>query len=189
MKMKQKYIATIAAMGLCLSVTLGGACGGGGFLGLEDFQRDLIVGGLLGGVLLNQPAAEGPAGNPVPGVTGEQGVPGSDGVDGVQGPAGPEGIAGEEGPQGEAGPAGPAGTGSSSGSAGPQGEDGADGPEFFSIFIDDFFTTIEGELGELPVQVVSIVEPTLGYDSFRSIQEDGIAYRVAIPNVYRKSVV
>ncbi len=180
MKMKQKYIATIAAMGLCLSVTLGVACGGGGFLGLADFQRDLIVGGLLGGVLLNQPpAAEVAAGNPVPGVTGEQGVPGLDGIDGVEGPAGSEGMAGEDGPQGEEGPAGPAGPNGSSGSAGPQGEDGADGQEFFSIFIDDFFTTPQGGFGDLPVQVVDITEPVLG-----NFEGDGIAYRVAIPNVY-----
>ncbi len=179
MKSKRIIAKSTAALGLCMGIAFSTSCGGV-LLGLEDFQRDLLIGGLLGGVLLNQPpATEVAAGNPIPGVAGEQGVPGADGADGAQGPAGPAGEEGEEGPQGEVGPSGPAGPNGSSGSAGPQGPDGVNGSEFFSVFIDDFFTTPQGELGALPVQIVSITEPVLG-----DFEGDGIAYRVAIPNVY-----
>ncbi len=183
MKLKIKYVGVFTALGLCVSMVAGTSCGGG-FLGLQDFQRDLLFGGLLGAVLLNQPpAGDAVAGTPIPGPVGEQGVPGADGAEGPQGPVGPPGP---QGPEGEEGPAGPAGADGTSGGAGSQGPRGPAGPEFFSTFIDDFFTTVDGQLRSFtPVEVVSIVEPALGGGGVpRGEVENAIAYRVAIPNSY-----
>ena len=92
------------------------------FLGLEDYQRDLLLGGLLAAVLMHDqgatngsPATDEPAGEPVPGPegppgpTGPEGPEGPAGAAGSTGPAGAEGPAGLPGPQGAVGPAGAAG--------------------------------------------------------------------------------
>ena len=78
---------------------------GGDFLGLEDYQRDLLVGGLAAGLLLTQDDGGGdvPAGDPIPGAEGPegpQGVPGAEGPQGPEGPEGPAGPAGADGPEG-----------------------------------------------------------------------------------------
>ncbi len=181
---RRKYESVIAAcltFGLLLKV----GCSGG-ILGLEDYQRDLLFGGLATALLLNQPAAvvDGGAGNPVPGSAGEQGVPGVIGVDGAQGPAGPQGQQGEDGPAGATGPAGPAGSAGSSGGTGPQGPDGAAGPAVFNTFIDDFFAFSGANTGDLPVDVVSIVEPVLGELFLTRTISSPIAFRVSVPQTY-----
>jgi len=50
-------------------------CGADGFLGLQDYQRDLLTGGLLAAALLNRLNADPPAGTPQDGRDGEDGLP------------------------------------------------------------------------------------------------------------------
>ena len=175
---------------------------GAGFLGLQDYQRDLLVGGLLAGVLLGgDSGAEPTATQGVPGADGAAGAPGSPGGDGAQGAAGADGepgVAGPEGPTGPAGPAGPAGTDGTAGPSGAQGASGADGLSLFTIFVDDFFTIDGNPTGDLAVNFVSISEPELGSfsDVICDVGERGdecpegngtpnvVAYRVAIPEGY-----
>ena len=59
---------------------------GAGFFGLQDYQRDLLVGGLLTGVLLGGDTGTEPTATQ--GVPGADGAAGSPGVDGAQGAAG-----------------------------------------------------------------------------------------------------
>jgi len=180
----------------------GGGWGGVGFLGLHDYQRDLLFGGLAGLLLANS-NAHGGTGSPV---RGEQGPPGMDGEDGPPGPQGEQGEPGEPGEPGPSGqpgedgapgPVGPAGPAGEPGPAGPAGEDGSDGPRgpagpagapgltLFSIFIDDFFAAETTGNGELPVQVVEISEPALcDVQEPAGEQIDALAYRVAIPEIY-----
>jgi len=76
-----KAFQALVVSSLCLSFV---RCGGhGGFLGLEDYQRDVlsVVGGGLAGALLNNMVAElglpdDRAGQPAPGAPGPQGPPG-----------------------------------------------------------------------------------------------------------------
>lgn len=190
-------ICTIAVAGMLI----GGGCGTDALF-LQDYGRDLLVAGLAVALLLNQPAApadDGGVGQPIPGEQGSEGVQGSpgppgtdgaagqDGADGAVGPAGPEGLqglTGEQGAQGEQGPKGDAGDTGDTGAVGASGQPGADGPEFFDIFIDDFFIA-EGTLsGSLVLDVVEIDEPRLGVDT-GSGESGAIAYRVAVPQVYQ----
>jgi len=202
----------------CLCVAVAAAalpygCGGG-FLGLQDYQRDLLFGGLAAALLRNQPApvVDGGAGQPVPGADGlncwdlngngvgdpeedingdgvfdaadcqgAEGQPGADGQDGAIGPIGPQGPTGPEGPAGPAGPTGPQGPAGASGGSGPAGQPG---PEFFDVFVDDFFGDPDVPDAELPVVLVPIVEPFLGPNDRQTGGTPGIAYRVAIPPTY-----
>jgi len=76
-----KAFRALVVSSLCLSFI---RCGGhGGFLGLEDYQRDVlsVVGGGLAGALLSNMVAElglpdDQAGQPAPGAPGPQGPPG-----------------------------------------------------------------------------------------------------------------
>ncbi len=186
MNQRRSAMGVVCMFTLAISLCTFKAGCGGGFLGIEDYQRDLLFGGVAGALLLNQPApADAGAGAPVPGPTGEQGVPGVDGVIGVDGPSGPQGPQGPDGdagPEGVAGTPGPAGSNGATGPAGPQGEDGE---TLFDIFIDDFFTTAGNSPGNLQVQLVNIQEPTLGGSYFAQNNDDSVvAYRVAIPEGY-----
>ncbi len=178
------FLSALAGMAGGLFVTPG--CTGNGLLGLEDYQRDLVFGYLAAALLQNQDGGDPPAGAPVPGADGAdglncwdlngngqgdeaedvngdgqytsldcQGSPGSAGADGAPGTQGPEGSPGSTGPR------------------------GAPGPSFFTVFVDDFF----GNAGTaaLPVVVVAVEEPILGYYEVASKYAPTIAYRVAIP--------
>ncbi len=232
-----------AGIGILVAVALviAPSCGSNDFLGLEDYQRDLLMGGLA--VALLSPQAQGttngeqPAPAPVDGRDGvdgincwdlngnEQGDPAEDingdgdydalDCQGAQGAAGPAGTDGQDGVTGAdglscwdlngngrgdasedangdgdfnaldcQGPAGPPGPAGSSGGSGPQGPPGADGPEFFDIFIDDFFTTDGAPWGNLPVVAVSIEEPALGVRDPYTGTTGIVAYRMAIPATY-----
>jgi hypothetical protein len=174
-------------------------------LGLEDWGRDLLFGaGALAIALLKEgpvgpqgPVGEqGPPGvdgqpaeapDPVPGEPGQPGLScwdlngnfiadpeediNGDGVYDTLDCTTGTGEPGEQGPEGPAGPVGP------TGEQGPQGEPGENGPEFFSSYIDDFFSAAADPTGELPVVAVPIIEPLMPDDS-------PIAYRVAIPQMY-----
>ena len=173
--------------------------GGAGFLGLQDFERDLLFGvGSLAIQLLRQPVPgpQGPAGP-----QGPQGAPGQDGSGAGQGAPGQPGADGlvcwdlngngindpDEDRNGDGefstldcagtpGAPGPNGSGGG-GSPGPQGPAGEPGPLFISQYIDDFFTADVDPTGELPVNIVSIVEP-------RTPEDDPIGYRVNVPQLY-----
>ncbi len=196
--------ATLSVM-LSLGVALQGGCGNP-FLGLEDYQRDLLFGGILTALLLGQqqqiddiqqdvdngagqpiPGPEGPQGEPGPaGPQGEQGEPGEDGATGPAGPAGPQGAQGEQGEpgeQGETGAQGSAGATGPTGPAGPAGPQGEPGPTYFDVFIDDFFRDAR-PLGSLQVQLVSIREPSFGPPDEATGDTGAAAYRVAIPPIY-----
>ena len=203
-----KSLKSYARNGICTIVVAGMLIGGGcgtDALFLQDYGRDLLVAGLAVALLLNQPAApadDGGVGQPVPGEQGSEGVQGSpgppgtdgaagqDGADGAVGPAGPEGVqgaTGEQGVQGEQGPKGETGDTGDTGPSGASGQPGADGPEFFHIFVDDFFIKADNLVtlpGSLLVDVVEIDEPRLGFDS-GSGDSGAIAYRVAIPQIYQ----
>ncbi len=173
-------------------------CGGNDFLGLEDFERDLLFALLMSEV---QQPADVPAPQPIPGADGEQGPAGPQGEPGEIGPAGPQGepgpsgargpagAQGTQGEQGEQGPVGPAGAGGGGsagpqGPQGPQGEPGADGAAVFDVFIDDFFTTPDHILGELDVQFVSIDEPALGAPNPQTGDGGVVAFRAALTGLY-----
>lgn len=148
------------ALVLTLALLVGPGCDN--FLGLQDWQRDLLglgLGGLgnvgaLAVALLTGGPAPAPAPDPIPGAEGPQGPAGADGVDGVNGVNGVDGA------------------------------DGVDGNSLFHIFIDDYFTTIDVPPGELPVELVRIREPVLGDDGSTSNAADRIAFRVMIPPSY-----
>ena len=141
--LKTSGISLLLIAGVVMKV---GCNSGVGFLGLQDYQRDLLVGGLAAALLANQANApdDGAAGLSIP-VEGEQGQQGADGVAGADGASGSPGAQGPTGPEGPVGPAGPQGpqgapgAAGSSGSDGPAGAGGAPGPNYFDIFIDDFF--------------------------------------------------
>ena len=81
-----KAACLLAAIGVA---TFAGGCESSGFLGLEDWARDLLL---------------GPAVIVALAVAGE---PGPQGEEGPEGPQGEQGAVGEQGPEGEQGPAGP----------------------------------------------------------------------------------
>ena len=145
--LKTSGISLLLITGLVMKV---GCDSGVGFLGLQDYQRDLLLGGLAAALFANQandaPADAG-AGQTVPvegeqgqqGPAGEAGADGSAGSPGAQGPTGPAGLAGPAGADGSQGEVGSSGSSGSSGATGPQGPEGPQGPNYFDIFIDDFF--------------------------------------------------
>jgi hypothetical protein len=153
---------------------------GNPFLGLEDYQRDILFNGILFFLLQrdndsdNGGTVEPPAGEPIPGPEGPQGP---------EGPAGPQGEQGETGPagpQGETGPAGPTGATGATGPAGPPG----DGSTFLDVFIDDFFTYADSIPGSLDTGVVSILEPALGAPNPENGDAGAIAFRFEVPEIY-----
>lgn len=186
--LKTSGISLLLITGLVMKV---GCDSGVGFLGLQDYQRDLIVGGLAAALLANQanaPADAG-AGQPIPvegeqgpqGVAGETGADGTQGTPGAQGPIGPEGSAGAVGPQGPEGEQGPIGDRGRPGSN----VAGDPGPNYFGIFIDDFFMIEGGPTGALPIEYVEIVEPVLGAPTAGGgVAGGAIAFRVSIPQIY-----
>ena len=88
---RRSFVA-IATAGLMCGI---GCDPGAGFLGLQDYQRDLLVGGLLAQSLLGGDSSTDPgATQGVPGADGADGVPGSPGADVAQGAAGVDGDAG-----------------------------------------------------------------------------------------------
>lgn len=196
---------------LVAALTFGTACNGVGFLGLQDYQRDLLGlvlngignGGTLAIALLGA-LTPGPAGPPGPqGVPGAQGVPGVDGASGPAGPAGAsvpgaDGAPGPAGPAGPTGPAGPAGADGADGTNGTNGTNGVDGapgaqgpvgpqgpagPILFDQFVEDFFGTVPVALGSQAVQVVLLREPTIGIN-VQTGDLDRVAFRFAIPRTY-----
>lgn len=160
-----------------------GAGCGNPFLGLEDYQRDLLFNGILYFLLRGDTTGNGtddPAGQPIPGPEGPQGP---------QGEAGPQGEQGEQGEQGPVGPAGPQGEQGEQGEQGPQGVPGVpgapgDGSAFVDVFVDDFFTYADHVPGSLEVNVVAIKEPALGRPNAESGDAGAIAYRLEIPEIY-----
>lgn len=111
-----------------LCVALAGALAvplscGDDFLWLEDYQRDLLVGGLAAALLLDRQSADDEATEPLPGAY----VPGPTGPEGERGLPGPQGPQGPDGPAGPEGPAGPAGEQGPTGAAGDEGPEGLPG--------------------------------------------------------------
>ena len=148
MTRKSKTVTMVAtSVVLTLSLVISQGCIGNPFLGLEDFERDLIFGALAVRLIRNDIEEGGPpVGTPVPGRDGVDGLNcwdlngngaadddediNGDGVvdvvdcqaaPGQDGTAGPAGAPGPEGPQGPAGPAGADGADGSSGGRGPAG--------------------------------------------------------------------
>lgn len=174
-----KRVATTMLAGMCL---LQGAGCGNPFLGLEDYQRDLLFNGilffLLGGDLNGSGnGTDDGAGQPLPGPEGPEGPQGEQGPAGPQGEQGEQGVAGPQGEQGEQGEQGP---------QGPQGPSGVsgNGSPFVDIFVDDFFTYADHIPGSLDVNIVSIQEPALGRPNDESGDAGAIAYRLEIPEIY-----
>lgn len=196
MRARKLFLNPFLSLTLAVGLLISGGCSiDGDFLGLEDYQRDLLFGGLAVALLLLNPDdgggngdGNGGAGQPIPGPQGPQGPPGPPGADGAdgepgpQGPAGPQGPEGPQGPAGPQGPEGPAGPSGPSGPSGPAGPQGPAGPNFFDIFIDDFFQSEGTQIPGLPVNVVEIEEPALGPEGKGGVPR--IAYRVAIPPLY-----
>ena len=199
MKSFGRISKSICCVLLIAGLIIGGGCFGDvGFLGLQNYQRDLLVGGLAAAALLSSDGDTG--GEPEPGAPGARGadgedgaagaagVDGVDGVDGADGEPGAQGELGPAGPQGPAGQQGPAGPAGAAGSSGSDGAAGADGVAFFDIFIDDFFTISGNPDGQLPVGLVKITEPALGVPAIDVETGEevpaAIAYRVAMPETY-----
>ena len=248
---RKLMIVGCLALGLVMApvFVLTPGCGGNDFLGLEDYQRDLLIGGLAIALLGSAPTGGGidcwdlngngvndadedtngdglfnaldcvaNAGLLVPssgiacwdlnengegdadedtngdGVFDVNDCRGETGADGADGPDGlscwdlngdgvkdanedvnRDGSWDARDCQGAAG---------ADGEDGADGQDGADGPDFFDIFIDDFFEqelfSASSENPLLPVNVIRIDEPVL-----RFAEESPIAYRVAIPPRYQ----
>ncbi len=211
--------------GFCLLTVLWSVpgCGTNDFLDLEDYERDLLVGGMTALWLADQDG-EPPPERPLPqdGVScwdvngnGEKdagedangdgvfdafdcrGGPGSPGQNGANGlncwdlnsnrigdppeDANGDGVfnASDCG-----GPVGPSGADGTRGSPGAPGLPGEDGPEFFDIFIDDFFAGDGTTSGDLQLVTVHIDEPALGNVNSNAGVRDTVAYRVAIPPAY-----
>ncbi len=110
-----KMMAIRAAMVTAVIIPLTWfVCGcGDDALGLQDWQRDVLVVGI--GLATDQP--------------GEDGEQGKAGDDGEQGEQGVEGMVGQPGEAGEAGPPGEAGAGGEAGPTGLQGETGTAGEQ------------------------------------------------------------
>ncbi|MFQ5805429.1 MAG: hypothetical protein ACE5I3_03150, partial [Phycisphaerae bacterium] len=82
---RRKTFRALVTCSLCLSFV---SCGGDGFLGLQDYQRDLlsaVAGGLAGALLMNMAAELGPPADS----DGRQPMRGVPGPQGPEGPPGP----------------------------------------------------------------------------------------------------
>lgn len=182
-------------------------CGNNGFLGLDDYQRDLLFAALairFGGDL-NNPDNDPNAGAPLRNGLycwdlNENGVAdveedrnndtiidardclGHTGPPGEVGPKGEPGEKGNQGVKGEAGPQGVAGLVGPPGPRGQQGVQGEPGPELFSIFIDDFHTNDSQQ--HLSLLRTSIRSPAIGPRNSATGILPAIAFRTPIPNRY-----
>lgn len=144
-----------ACLGVATALVLPHGCGADAFLGLQDYQRDLLFGGIAVALLANQQTtvdADGGAGQPLPGADGlncwdingngepdgaedtnDDGVfdardcQGAPGAEGTEGPRGVAGAPGAAGPKGASGPAGPPGEIGPQGAQGPEGSTGSPG--------------------------------------------------------------
>lgn len=159
----------LTALVLTLALLAGPGCDN--FLGLQDWQRDLLglgIGGLgdAGALAVALLTGGGPAPAPAP-----------DPIPGIDGPQGPAGADGPPGP------------------AGADGADGADGNSLFHVFIDDYFTQTDringwfGDTGDFIPDIIAITEPVLGEDDGGTPAAPGpdanrIAFRVLIPPSY-----
>ena len=91
--------------------------------------------------------------------------PGPQGEQGEQGEQGVQGVQGEQGTQGE---------------QGVQGEQGPPGPEFFTVFIDEFYT--EPDDFQIMGDDISVYSaPAFRYDI---VDQLGIGWKFAVPNRY-----
>jgi hypothetical protein len=135
-----KAACLLAAIGVA---TFAGGCEPSGFLGLEDWARDLLLGPAIIVALA---------------VAGEPGPQGEQGPEGAQGE---QGAVGEQGPEGEQGAQGPA------------------GPEFFSVFIDEFYTQEKGT----PADLSQSSTPDFSYNGIQG-QYYGRGWKFAVPNRY-----
>ncbi len=183
---------------LSFTLLLQGAGCGNPFLGLEDYQRDILFSGLLYFLLQGDSLNGGgdgsggtdpPAGQPIPGPEGPQGPEGPAGAQGPKGEtgaagaAGPRGTQGARGETGATGPTGPAGAAGANGASGPAGPPG-EGSTFLDVFIDDFYTYADSIPGELDTGVVKILEPALGVPNPENGDAGAIAYRFEVPEIY-----
>ncbi len=162
-RLARRLLLKCATVILVLSMVITYPACGGNFLGLEDYQRDLIFGlGSLAVSLLSpsgtvgpagpagEPGEAGPAGESNPGTPGlacwdlngnGQGDPGED-VNGdevfdaldCQGADGQNGAAGQDGANGEDGAVGATGATGSTGATGATGSSGATGPAGPTLF-------------------------------------------------------
>lgn len=200
------WMESVTCLLLVASLVAAPGCDSGDALGLEDYQRDLLGGlafAILGGgqVGLAGPAGErgpeGPTGPPGPaGTDAGQPRPGEPGEPGLScwdlngdGIADPEEDVNDDGVFNVLdcqGPAGPGGAQGSPGSPGADGTDGEPGPEFFDVFVDDFFVFSPGDFfseGGYP----AAGEPENAFPLISVDPGSGIsraAYRVAIPPIY-----
>ncbi len=196
MSVKPTTLRRTAAVLISSVFVLQGIGCGNPFLGLEDYQRDLLFNGLLFFILQNDNlngndnTGEPPAGEPIPGPEGPQGeqgpagpagAQGEQGDTGARGPTGPKGDTGPAGPQGPAGPAGPSGANGAQGPQGPAGEGGT----FLDVFVDDFFTYPDHNPAGLPVNFVKIEEPTLGVPDPETGDAGAVAFRFEVPEIYQ----
>ncbi len=178
-------------------------------MGLQDWGRDLLFGGLLAAQLLNQgqQAADGTGedvGQPVPGADGADGTDGTDGADGVDGvdgadgapgATGAQGDPGAQGEQGDQGPAGeqgeegagadgargPSGRPGVPGEDGEDGEDGTDGSEFFDELIYDFYME-DPDAEPLPGGLIVDLERV--EVPLLRVEEPPFAFRATVPHTY-----
>jgi len=190
---KRCTCSCMASVILSLAVLSG--CGNGGLFGLEDYQRDLLFAAIVASVSNNPDNQDPDTGSPADrtdgiscwdlngnGLADNQEDRNNDGVIDAFDCQGPQGIVGEQGIQGEQGETGPEGPQGVKGDSGLQGIQGNPGPEFFSIFIDDFFTN--DSLTHLELNLASINEPALGPRNAASGILPAIAFRAPIPNRY-----
>jgi len=179
--------------GAILSLSVLSGCGNYGLLDLEDYQRDLLFAAIAAGVFNNPNNQDPDSGSPADRMDGincwdlngnsqadDEEDRNNDGRIDVFDCQGPQGMVGEQGPQGVKGDSGP------QGNSGPPGVQGASGPEFFSIFIDDFFTNDSlTHLVLIPTSIdISIDEPALRPRDPASGILPAIAFRAPIPNRY-----
>jgi hypothetical protein len=150
-------------LGLTLALLAGPGCDN--FLGLQDWQRDLMGLGIGGfgdfgsmavALLTGGGSPPAPAPDPIPGIQGPQGPAGTDGADGADG---------------------------------VDGVDGVDGNTLFHVFVDEYFGPIEGPARPFTPVVISIWELILGDDGGGTPANpdpfaDRIAFRVMIPPAY-----
>ncbi len=182
-------------------------CGNEEFLGLEDYQRDLLFAAIAIRLADNQnnqnndPNAGAPLRNGLycwdlneNGIADVEedrnndtiidvrdclGLTGSPGEVGPKGDPGEQGATGEAGNQGERGPQGFTGL---MGPPGPQGVQGETGAERFSIFIDEFHTNDSQQ--RLSLLLTSIRSPAIGPRNINTGVLPAIAFRAPIPNRY-----
>ncbi|MCZ6653457.1 MAG: hypothetical protein O7D91_10585 [Planctomycetota bacterium] len=177
-KRLRRLLLKCATVMLVLSLVITYPACSGDFLGLEDYQRDLLFG--LGSLALSllspagtvgpagpagDPGEPGPAGATEPGPAGlacwdlngnGEGDPSED-INGdevfdtldCQGADGQDGAAGQAGAEVQTGANGTDGAAGAAGATGATGAEGPAGPTLFDTFIDELYTVECGSYGEL----------------------------------------